>query len=217
MNVRSNMGLNTKQFLTTAEVARKLGLSIGSVQKRVDSGELQAMRTHGGHRRIAVESLMHFMATHGYSTTVEGNAIGIFHHGHDLDPKIQEVNAETQIRLMSHPMELLDMNGAVETIFIDARSPWLQSTPISMLEGLCQKHQVFIYNANILMLNSKWRDLPSATMIQRAITLRFIEGFCLARQVGSESQKSLSKRMTDVLAGVFEKTALSQGPVLQSY
>lgn len=205
-----------KEFLTTAEVARKLGLSIGSVQKRVDSGELRAMRTHGGHRRIAVESLMHFMANNGYSTTVKGNGIGIFHHGHDLDPKIQEVNAGTEIRLMSHPMELLDMNGAVETIFIDARSPWLQSTPMSMLEGLCQKHQVFIYNANTLLLNSKWRDLSSATMIQRAITLRFIEGFCLARQGGSKSQKSLSKRMTNVLAGVFEKAAHSQGPVLQS-
>lgn len=176
------MSLNMKQYLTTSEVARKLGLSIASVQNRVDSGQLYGMRTHGGHRRIAVESLINFMATHGYATTLKGNAIGIFHHGHNLAPKIQEVGAGCVIRLMSHPMELLDMNYAVDTLFIDARSPWLQSTPISMLKDLCQKHQVFIYCANILMSNSKWRDLPGATMIPRSITLRFIEGFCLARQ-----------------------------------
>jgi excisionase family DNA binding protein len=216
------MSLYTKEFLTTAEVARKLGLSIGSVQKCVDSGELQAMRTHGGHRRIAVESLTNFMANHGYSTTVKGNAIGIFHHGHDLDPKIQELNAGTEIRLMSHPMELLDMKGAVETIFLDARSPWLQSTPMSMLEDLCQKHQVFIYNASILTLNSKWRDLPSATMIQRAITLRFIEGFCLARQGGTKSQKSLSQSVGDAMnvtgafVGAMAKSALNPAPSLQT-
>jgi excisionase family DNA binding protein len=210
------MSLNTKEFLTTAEVARKLGLSIGSVQKQVDSGKLQAMRTHGGHRRIAVESLMHFMAKHGYSTPATENVIGIFHHGHDLDHKIQEVNAGTLIRLMSHPMELLDMNGVVETLFIDARSPWLQSTPTPMLEGMCQKHQVFIYNANTLILNSEWRDLPSVTMIPRAITLRFIDGFCLARQGYSKNQKSNGKIMTDVLAGVFEKTSQSRGTPFQS-
>jgi excisionase family DNA binding protein len=210
------MSLSKKEFFTTAEAARMLGLSIGSVQKQVDSGELQAMRTHGGHRRIAAQSLVDFMKTHGYVPTVKSHAIGIFHHGHDFDPKIQQADAGTTICLMSHPMELLDMNSAVDTLFIDARSTWLQSTPMSMLESLCQKHQVFIYNANTLMSSSKWRDLPGATMISRAITHRFIEGFCLARQGGSKSQKSLGKKITDVFSNVIEKTTQSQGTVLYS-
>jgi len=216
MNARSNMSLNEKEFLSTAEVARKLGLSIGTVQKRVDLGELQALRTHGGHRRIAVQSLIEFMNNHGYVKTVRCNAIGIFHHEHDLDHEIQKADAGSSIHLMSHPIELLDIKGAVDTLFVDARSTWLQCAPISMLESFCQKHQVFIYNSNTLMLNSKWRDLLSAIMIPHAITLRFIEGFCLARQSVSKSQISLSQSVSDVITGVFDKTAKSKEPIIHS-
>lgn len=216
MNARSSMSLSRKEFLTTAEVARKLGLSVASVQKQVDSGELQAMRTHGGHRRIAVESFIDFMKKHGYITTEKGNAIGILHHCNDLDPNIQRVEVGTLIRLMSHPMELLDMNGTVGTLFIDARSSWLQSTPMSMLESLCQKHKIFFYNTNTLTPNSKWRSLPGATMIPQAITPSFIEGFCLARQSDMNSPKPLSHRVSGVLASLFEQTPRSKRPTLQS-
>ncbi len=135
------------------------------------------------------------MKKHGYAATEKekANAIGIFHHDHDLDPKIQQVEAGTLIRLMSHPMELLDMNNGVDTLFIDARSTWLQSTPMWLLENLCQKYQVFVYNSNALMLNSKWHDLPCAAMISEAITLNYIEGFLLARQFFAKSQRSQSQ------------------------
>lgn len=210
------MSLSRKDFLTTAEVARKLGLSVASVQKQVDSGELQAMRTHGGHRRIAVESFIDFMRKHGYITTEKGNAIGILHHCNDLDPNIQRVSVGTFIRLMSHPMELLDMNGTVGTLFIDARSSWLQSTPMSMLENLCQKHKSFFYNANTLASNNKLRSLPGATMIPQAITPSFIEGFCFAKQGDFNSQKPLSHKVSGVLASLFEQTPHHRGSVLPS-
>jgi excisionase family DNA binding protein len=44
------------------EAAAALGLSRGTVQKMVDGGELAAVRTHGGHRRISRESLEKYLS-----------------------------------------------------------------------------------------------------------------------------------------------------------
>lgn len=42
---------------TTAEVAKKLGMAVRSVQLMVDRGELEAWKTPGGHRRITQVSV----------------------------------------------------------------------------------------------------------------------------------------------------------------
>jgi len=50
---------------STADVARRLGVSIPTVQRWVDQGYLKAWKTVGGHRRIDDESLQQFMARNG--------------------------------------------------------------------------------------------------------------------------------------------------------
>lgn len=48
-------------FLTTREAAEKLGLSLGTVQKMVEQGELVAWKTSGGHRRIRLDSVSSYL------------------------------------------------------------------------------------------------------------------------------------------------------------
>lgn len=50
-----------QQNLTTSEVARLLGVAVGSVANWIDQDQLKAGRTPGGHRRIAVADLMAFI------------------------------------------------------------------------------------------------------------------------------------------------------------
>lgn len=50
------------EFITTSDVARRLGLAVRSVQLMVDRGDLEAWRTHGGHRRITRASLERWLA-----------------------------------------------------------------------------------------------------------------------------------------------------------
>ena len=47
---------STPRSYSTAEVARRLGVSIPTVQRWVDAGHLQAWKTVGGHRRIDAQS-----------------------------------------------------------------------------------------------------------------------------------------------------------------
>ena len=48
---------NPKDFLSTRETAKHLQVSLGTVQKMVETGELLAWKTRGGHRRILMSSL----------------------------------------------------------------------------------------------------------------------------------------------------------------
>lgn len=50
---------------STAEAARRLGVSTPTVQKWVDLGHLQAWKTVGGHRRIDADSVERFLASRG--------------------------------------------------------------------------------------------------------------------------------------------------------
>jgi len=50
---------------STADVARRLGVSVPTVQRWVDSGHLRAWKTVGGHRRIEAESAERLFRSHG--------------------------------------------------------------------------------------------------------------------------------------------------------
>lgn len=47
--------------IITREAAIKLGLSLGTVQKMVETGTLSAWKTSGGHRRVLASSLNDYM------------------------------------------------------------------------------------------------------------------------------------------------------------
>lgn len=51
----------TPEFYSTREAAVKLGLSLGTVQKMVETGALSAWKTSGGHRRVLASSLNDYM------------------------------------------------------------------------------------------------------------------------------------------------------------
>ncbi len=56
----SKSSAQTPQFLSTAEAARMLGLSTTLVQTLVDQGDLKGWKTRGGHRRIALDSILNY-------------------------------------------------------------------------------------------------------------------------------------------------------------
>jgi excisionase family DNA binding protein len=54
----------TQEVCTTQQAASLLGMSVTSVQHLVESGEIDAWKTRGGHRRIPIA------AVHAYMTTI---------------------------------------------------------------------------------------------------------------------------------------------------
>lgn len=48
---------SSREFISTAQAAKQLGLSLGAVQQMVESGTLAGWKTAGGHRRIRQDSV----------------------------------------------------------------------------------------------------------------------------------------------------------------
>jgi excisionase family DNA binding protein len=60
-NLTSNSADALPEFYSTREAAEKLGLSLGTVQKMVETGALSAWKTAGGHRRVIASSVTSYM------------------------------------------------------------------------------------------------------------------------------------------------------------
>ena len=63
MNLNTGDPLDAKEFYSTAEAAKILGVSHRTIQLWVESGTLQAWKTAGGHRRITSTSVDKVMET----------------------------------------------------------------------------------------------------------------------------------------------------------
>ncbi len=84
------------EYLSTRQSAKLLQVSLGTVQKMVELGELIAWKTRGGHRRILASSLDQQLArrkrTMRQKTTQNCIAMGIFRrveNSHELLESIQ--------------------------------------------------------------------------------------------------------------------------------
>jgi excisionase family DNA binding protein len=60
-NSTTALGNSDPEFYSTREAAEKLGLSLGTVQKMVETGALNAWKTAGGHRRVIASSVTSYM------------------------------------------------------------------------------------------------------------------------------------------------------------
>lgn len=70
---------------STAYVARRLGISVPTVQRWVDSGDLVAWKTPGGHRRIEAGSADRLFAARGQPAAASPSVVVIDDNADDRD------------------------------------------------------------------------------------------------------------------------------------
>ena len=57
--------MSSPEFCGTSFAAKKLGLSVGTIQALVEKNELKAWKTDGGHRRISMQSIADYQKRFG--------------------------------------------------------------------------------------------------------------------------------------------------------
>lgn len=62
-----------KEYCSTREAAHMLGVSIATVQKMVETGDLDAWKTKGGHRRVKLQSVEKFIGSNAGTTASTGS------------------------------------------------------------------------------------------------------------------------------------------------
>jgi excisionase family DNA binding protein len=91
------------EVCTTQQAASLLGMSVTSVQHLVESGEIEAWKTRGGHRRIPLSAVQAYKAIVGKTTAVASDQFTILIVE---DNPIQRSIYESQITSWKLPLRL---------------------------------------------------------------------------------------------------------------
>jgi excisionase family DNA binding protein len=120
------------EYLSTRQSAKVLQVSLGTVQKMVELGELIAWKTRGGHRRILASSLDQQLQRRKMAmrqkTTQNCIAVGIFRrieNGQELLDSIQDWQLKVEMEISVDSLEGLmkAVSIAPDLIFLDALIP----------------------------------------------------------------------------------------------
>lgn len=152
----------TQDVCTTQQAASLLGMSVTSVQHLVESGEIEAWKTRGGHRRIPIA------AVHAYMTTIARTPAAVEEALTVLiveDNPLQRGIYEAQFAAWNLPVRMrMCENGYKALIDIAAMRPDLLLLDIVMrgIDGYEVMQTVLSYpelaDINIAILTSLDRD-----------------------------------------------------------
>ncbi|SDO81047.1 DNA binding domain-containing protein, excisionase family [Ralstonia sp. 25mfcol4.1] len=112
--------LAEKPYYSTRTAAKLLNVSLGTVQKMVERGELGAWKTNGGHRRIHKETVHRLLANRAMPDVgIEHNLdLVVFHPNHN---EAQRISA--QLGKWSLPLKTQVLEDVVDTVItsVDSR------------------------------------------------------------------------------------------------
>lgn len=114
---------SNSEFISTAQAARQLGLSLGAVQQMVESGTLAGWKTAGGHRRIRQDSVDALLArARSPSTPMRGSGDRLRVMVVEDDRLLQNIYRETFLT-WSLPIDLHVMEHGLDALVEVGREP----------------------------------------------------------------------------------------------
>ncbi len=174
--------MRSSSYLSTSQTAQMLGLSVGTVQRMVESGVLQAYTTQGGHRRILASSIRHYCQAHGVPSLhpmVTSTPVCIIHHS-SLDPALrQALQALPQVHLVSHPLELAGLGEDEPAFWVDARVGWLDWPDLERPQGPRPHGRFIVYNSQALSAEQQGRLARHAQLYPEDLSLALVTGFLM--------------------------------------
>ena len=182
---------NNQTYVSTSQAAKMLGLSVGTVQRMVQNGVFKAFVTHGGHRRILSTSLQDYCTQQGLSPAsprpaTEVGRICILHDSTHLAPPLDTLVHWPQITVMTHPLDLMDLDAEVSALFIDARIPWLHTAPLHLDSARLHHTHLVVYNSKHLPAGSPLTRGPQLSLFEGDISTDLVYGYLLSTRHAQE-------------------------------
>jgi excisionase family DNA binding protein len=182
---------NTQTYVSTSQAAKMLGLSVGTVQRMVQSGVFKAFVTHGGHRRILSTSLHDYCAQQGLNpdsrlAAPEEGHLCILHDSTHPSPVLNTLVHWPQIKVITHPLDLMDMDAEVNALFIDARLPWLHTAPLHLDSPRLRNTHLLVYNSHHLPSGSPLTPSPQLSLFESDISTDLVYGYLLCARHAHE-------------------------------
>jgi excisionase family DNA binding protein len=189
----------TQDVCTTQQAASLLGMSVTSVQHLVESGEIEAWKTRGGHRRIPIAAVHAYMTTVGKTAPASSEDAPLMVLAVEDNP-IQRGIYEAQFAAWELPVQLrMCENGYKALIDIAGLRPDVLLLDIMMrgIDGYEVMQTVLAYpelaDVNIAILTSLSRDEldqrgglpPGVTYFPKPVAQEELRGYiraCIAQK-----------------------------------
>ena len=169
-------------YLSTSQAARVLGLSVGTVQRMVENGVLEAFHTQGGHRRILSTSLDLYCKQQGFPSMApksEGPPIWVLHDSAHPSAALEQLALWPQVLVITHPLDLMNPHRQVTTFFIDARIAWLYTSPFSLQAPWLDDTPMVVYNSDHMPASSPLHSAPKIQRFAGDISTDLVFGFLM--------------------------------------
>ena len=177
-------------YFSTSQAAKVLGLSVGTIQRMVESGVFKAFVTQGGHRRILSSSLNQYCKLQGFApppAAPNASLICILHDSNHLPTALVEMAQWENVMVITHPLDLMGIHQTVGVFFVDARIPWLHTAPMHMQDNLMQNDHTVVYNSTALPAESPLHLAKKINLFQGDISTDLVYGYMLGNAHASET------------------------------
>lgn len=211
---------SSDDYCGTSYAASLLGLSVATVQSLVEKGEIDAWKTMGGHRRIALQSIQRYLEKNSRQKLVTQsdpqNRLRVL-LVEDDEPTRELYQLEFESWKL--PVDCTWMSSAVEALMdIASMRPDLLITDLSMpgVDGFemlkALKRNVELADMQVLVISGQPRqafDLrggfpEDAFMLQNPINFDWLQGFMSAMVASKVKKQRQAERMN---AQVLHKAA----------
>ena len=171
-------------YLSTTQAAQRLGLSVGTVQRMVEAGVLQAYTTQGGHRRILTSSLNHYCRG-AVSASETASQVCVLTLPSDDILELTGLDQIHGLQIITNPLELAGIQQKIGVLFLDARIPWLPWNDLHLADSLGTEAHCVIYNSTQLPENSQTALQTQATLYPSELSVDLVQGYLLGTAAAS--------------------------------
>ncbi len=149
----------TAEFLTSSGAAKRLGLSMATIQKLVDNNILQAWKTFGGHRRISLTSVLNYQSANNFSEA----------------PRMPTDRRAKVMMVIDAPELTNRLKKDVAQWQLPLQISFLESLTEALLELLNEKHDLLV----IQMTESRKQQEKALDILQKFVGSRHTVGHTL--------------------------------------
>ena len=149
----------TAEFLTSSQAAKRLGLSMATIQKLVDNNILQAWKTFGGHRRISLTSVLNYQSANNFSEA----------------PRMPTDRRAKVMMVIDSPELTNRLKKDVAQWQLPLQISFLESLTEALLELLNEKHDLLV----IQMTESRKQQEKALDILQKFVGSRHTVGHTL--------------------------------------
>ena len=192
----------SQTYFSTSQAARMLGLSVGTVQRMVETGVFKAFVTQGGHRRILSSSLQQFCQTQGFASpqVMQGvQLICILHASDKINNTVAQLNQWSDVKVITQPLDLMGLHRTIGALFIDARIAWVHSSPMHLQDTAASDAHIVIYNSAQLPPASALHAANHVSLFEGDISTDLVFGYLLGSsrsqnlpEIGADKQHAMT-------------------------